>query len=36
VIEGRGESEPIASNDDNAGRARNRRVEIFVSEAAPR
>ena len=36
VIEGRGESEPIASNDDNAGRARNRRVEIFVSEVAPR
>lgn len=36
VVEGRGESEPIASNDDNAGRARNRRVEIFVSEVAPR
>ena len=36
VVEGRGESEPIASNDDNAGRARNRRVEIYVSEAAPR
>ena len=36
VIEGRGESEPIASNDDNAGRARNRRVEIYVAEAAPR
>jgi outer membrane protein OmpA-like peptidoglycan-associated protein len=36
VVEGRGENEPIASNDDNAGRARNRRVEIYVSEAAPR
>ncbi len=36
VVEGRGESEPIASNDDNAGRSRNRRVEIFVSEVAPR
>ncbi|HEU4372431.1 MAG TPA: OmpA family protein, partial [Telluria sp.] len=32
VIEGRGEREPIASNDDPAGRARNRRVEIFVAE----
>ncbi|HEY0589114.1 MAG TPA: OmpA family protein [Pseudoduganella sp.] len=32
VIEGRGEQEPIASNDDAAGRARNRRVEIFVAE----
>lgn len=36
VVEGRGENEPIASNDDNTGRARNRRVEIYVSEAAPR
>ena len=36
VVEGRGETEPIASNDDNAGRARNRRVEIYVAEAAPR
>ncbi len=36
VVEGRGENEPIASNDDNAGRARNRRVEIYVSEVAPR
>jgi outer membrane protein OmpA-like peptidoglycan-associated protein len=36
VVEGRGASEPIASNDDNAGRARNRRVEIYVAEPAPR
>ncbi len=35
VIEGRGEQEPIASNDDPAGRARNRRVEIFVAEPRP-
>lgn len=33
-IEGRGEREPIASNDDPAGRARNRRVEIYVAEPA--
>ena len=36
VVEGRSASEPIASNDDNAGRARNRRVEIYVAEAASR
>jgi outer membrane protein OmpA-like peptidoglycan-associated protein len=36
TVEGRGEHEPIASNDDSAGRARNRRVEIFVAEAQPR
>ena len=36
VVEGRGASEPIASNDDNGGRARNRRVEIYVAELAPR
>lgn len=30
VIEGRGESEPVASDADAAGRARNRRVEIRV------
>lgn len=35
VIEGRGEQEPIASNDDAAGRARNRRVEIYVAEPRP-
>ena len=32
TIEGRGEREPIASNTDNSGRARNRRVEIFMGE----
>ncbi|QGZ43298.1 OmpA family protein [Pseudoduganella flava] len=36
VVEGKGAREPIASNDDNAGRARNRRVEIYVAEPAPR
>ena len=29
---GRGESEPIAGNDTPAGRAANRRAEIFISE----
>ena len=29
-IEGRGQSEPRASNDSAAGRARNRRVEIYI------
>jgi outer membrane protein OmpA-like peptidoglycan-associated protein len=32
TVEGRAAHEPIASNDDPAGRARNRRVEIFVRE----
>lgn len=32
AIDGRGEREPIASNNDAAGRARNRRVEIYVAE----
>jgi len=31
-IDGRGEREPIATNDTDSGRARNRRVEIYVSE----
>jgi outer membrane protein OmpA-like peptidoglycan-associated protein len=31
-VSGRGMYEPVASNDDSAGRARNRRVEIYVSE----
>jgi outer membrane protein OmpA-like peptidoglycan-associated protein len=32
ATDGRGEHEPLASNDTEAGRARNRRVEIFVQE----
>ncbi len=32
MIDGRGEREPVASNADAAGRARNRRVEIYVAE----
>ncbi len=32
MIDGRGEREPIASNDNDSGRARNRRVEIYVAE----
>ncbi|WP_198972778.1 OmpA family protein [Xylophilus sp. ASV27] len=36
TIEGRGSRQPIASNDTAQGRAQNRRVEIFVGEAAPR
>jgi outer membrane protein OmpA-like peptidoglycan-associated protein len=32
MINGRGEHEPVASNDSSAGRAENRRVEIFLSE----
>ena len=32
VIEGMGERYPIATNDTAEGRARNRRVEIFVGE----
>ena len=31
-IEGRGATEPVAPNDTEAGRARNRRVEIYVIE----
>lgn len=33
-IDGRGAREPVADNSTAAGRARNRRVEIFVAEAA--
>jgi outer membrane protein OmpA-like peptidoglycan-associated protein len=32
AIEGRGSHQPVASNDNAAGRAQNRRVEIFVGE----
>jgi outer membrane protein OmpA-like peptidoglycan-associated protein len=32
VVAGRGEREPIADNTSDAGRARNRRVEIFLGE----
>ncbi|SFF04000.1 OmpA family protein [Paracidovorax wautersii] len=31
-VEGRGSAQPVASNDTSEGRARNRRVEIFVGE----
>lgn len=34
-IDGRGSREPVASNDTEANRAKNRRVEMFVSEPAP-
>lgn len=34
-IDGRGSHEPLADNTTAAGRAKNRRVEIFVAESAP-
>ena len=34
TVEGKGSSDPIASNDTAAGRAQNRRVEIYVGERA--
>ena len=36
TIDGRGEREPIAENQTEAGRARNRRIEIFLAERAQR
>ncbi len=35
TIDGRGSREPVAGNDSAAGRAQNRRVEIFMAEPAP-
>ncbi len=35
AIDGRGSREPIADNSTDAGRAKNRRVELFVSESSP-
>jgi flagellar motor protein MotB len=32
---GLGETRPVASNDDDAGRQRNRRVEVILTRAAP-
>lgn len=34
-VAGRGAQEPVASNATEAGRAKNRRIEIFVGEAGP-
>jgi outer membrane protein OmpA-like peptidoglycan-associated protein len=34
AVEGRGAREPVASNGNDAGRAMNRRVEIYLAEPA--
>ena len=34
AVDGRGSREPVASNDNDSGRAANRRVEIFLADAA--
>ena len=34
AVEGHGEREPVADNGSDAGRARNRRVELFLGERA--
>ncbi len=36
IVNGRGETQPVASNDSSDGRAQNRRVEIFLSEPSGR
>ena len=36
AIDGRGSREPVAPNDSDSGRTANRRVEIYIAEAAPR